>query len=92
MSLLSLQGLTRRFEGLVAVDDVTLDIQQGGVHAVIGPNGAGKTTLFNLVSGLIPPSTGRIALDGHDITALPPNAAPPSASPAPSRTSASSPP
>ena len=72
MSLLSLQGLTRRFAGLVAVDALDMDVAQGGVHAVIGPNGAGKTTLFNLISGLVPPSAGRIVLDGQDIGALPP--------------------
>ena len=72
MSLLSLQGLTRRFAGLVAVDAVDMDVAEGGIHAVIGPNGAGKTTLFNLVSGLIPPTAGRITLDGADITAQPP--------------------
>ena len=72
MSLLSLQGLTRRFAGLIAVDALDMDVAQGGVHAVIGPNGAGKTTLFNLISGLIPPSAGRIVLDGQDIGALPP--------------------
>jgi len=71
--LLALDGLTRRFEGLVAVDAVTLQVAAGGVHAVIGPNGAGKTTLFNLISGLIPPSAGRIVLAGHDMTRLPPD-------------------
>jgi branched-chain amino acid transport system ATP-binding protein len=72
MSLLRLEGLTRRFAGLVAVDGVDMDVAAGGIHAVIGPNGAGKTTLFNLISGLAPPSAGRIVLDGADITALPP--------------------
>ena len=50
MTLLSLEGVTRRYGGLVAVDTVDLDVAEGGVTAVIGPNGAGKTTLFNLVS------------------------------------------
>ncbi len=72
MTLLRLVGLTRRFAGLVAVDDVTMDVAAGGVHAVIGPNGAGKTTLFNLVSGLVAPSAGRIVLDGTEIGGLPP--------------------
>ncbi len=71
-ALLALDALTRRFGGLAAVDGVTLAIAQGGVHAVIGPNGAGKTTLFNLISGLVPPSSGRIVLAGHDMTRLPP--------------------
>ena len=73
MSLLSLRALTRRYAGLVAVDAVDLDIAAGGIHALIGPNGAGKTTLFNLVSGLVRPSSGRILLDGQDITALTPD-------------------
>ena len=71
--LLDLRGLTRRYAGLVAVDGVDMQVQPGGVHAVIGPNGAGKTTLFNLVSGLVVPSAGRIVLDGQDVTALPPD-------------------
>ena len=69
--LLRLSGLTRRYAGLVAVDDVTLDVAPGGVHAVIGPNGAGKTTLFNLISGLAAPSAGTIHFDGRDVTRLP---------------------
>ena len=72
MTLLRLTGLTRRFTGLLAVDQVDMTVQQGGIHAVIGPNGAGKTTLFNLVSGLLPPTSGEIHLNGQDVTALPP--------------------
>jgi branched-chain amino acid transport system ATP-binding protein len=72
MSLLQLEGLTRRFAGLVAVDSVTMTVTAGGVHAVIGPNGAGKTTLFNLISGLVAPSAGRIVLDGIDVGGLAP--------------------
>jgi branched-chain amino acid transport system ATP-binding protein len=72
MSLLRTIGLTRRYSGLVAVDGVDLEIAEGGVHAVIGPNGAGKTTLFNLLSGLVTPSSGRIVLGDADISALPP--------------------
>ena len=71
MSLLATQGLTRRYAGLVAVDGVDLDVPEGGVHAVIGPNGAGKTTLFNVISGLTPPSSGKIRLAGADVTDLP---------------------
>ena len=70
--LLALTGLTRRYAGLVAVDGVDMQVAPGGVHAVIGPNGAGKTTLFNLISGLVAPSSGGIALSGRDVTALPP--------------------
>ncbi len=68
MTLLSLQGVTRRFGGLVAVDAVDLEVAEGGVTAVIGPNGAGKTTLFNLISGFQTPNAGRIVFDGEDIT------------------------
>lgn len=69
---LRLQGVTRRFAGLMAVDGVDMTVAASGVHAVIGPNGAGKTTLFNLVSGLVPVTAGQIVLDGQDITALRP--------------------
>ncbi len=67
--LLRGQNLTRRWGGLVAVNDVTLDLRQGEVHAVIGTNGAGKSTLINLLSGEIPPSSGRVSLMGQDATA-----------------------
>jgi branched-chain amino acid transport system ATP-binding protein len=74
MTLLSLQAVTRKFGGLVAVDAVDLDVAEGGVSAVIGPNGAGKTTLFNLISGFQSPSSGRIVFDGKDIIGRPPEA------------------
>jgi branched-chain amino acid transport system ATP-binding protein len=70
-ALLEVIGLTRRFAGLVAVDGVDMAVANGGIHAVIGPNGAGKTTLFNLISGLLPPTAGRIVLAGQDVTRLP---------------------
>ena len=64
--------MTRRYAGLVAVDALDMAVPQGGVHAVIGPNGAGKTTLFNLLSGIVTPSAGRIRFaDADDITELP---------------------
>jgi branched-chain amino acid transport system ATP-binding protein len=69
--LLDISGLSVRFGGLVAVDDVSFDVAAGSVHGLIGPNGAGKTTLFNLLSGLTPPSSGAIRLDGVAIEALP---------------------
>ncbi len=72
MSRLVLDGVTRRFGGLVAVDDVSFEVPTDGVTAVIGPNGAGKTTLFNLISGFLPPSAGRITFEGRDITGRPP--------------------
>ena len=56
MALLELDGLTRRFGGLVAVDRVSMKVAEGEVRAVIGPNGAGKSTLFNLITGMIKPS------------------------------------
>ena len=71
MTLLQTTGLTMRFAGLVAVDAVDLAVEPGTIHALIGPNGAGKTTLFNVVSGLLAPSAGRIDLNGTNITALP---------------------
>lgn len=70
-ALLQVEGLTRRFGGLVAVNAVSLDLRLGEVHAVIGTNGAGKSTLINMLSGEIAASEGRIALDGEDITSHP---------------------
>ncbi|MDR6870410.1 branched-chain amino acid transport system ATP-binding protein [Bosea sp. BE125] len=69
---LRLEGVTRRFGGLIAVDDVSFSVPAQGVTAVIGPNGAGKTTLFNLISGFLPPSSGQIIFEEQDITGLPP--------------------
>jgi branched-chain amino acid transport system ATP-binding protein len=71
MALLELAGLTRRFGALVAVDRVDLSVAEGEVRAVIGPNGAGKTTLFNLVTGAVKPTAGRIMFAGAPITGLP---------------------
>ncbi len=69
--LLATEQLTRRYAGLIAVDAVDLAVPDTGIHAVIGPNGAGKTTLFNLISGLTPPSSGRIVFAGSDVTGDP---------------------
>jgi branched-chain amino acid transport system ATP-binding protein len=66
--ILTLRGLSRRFEGVVAVADIDLDVTQGEFVTIIGPNGAGKSTLFNLVSGLDKPDTGKVAFDGGDVT------------------------
>lgn len=66
-ALLSVNGLSKRFRGLVAVDGVSFDVQQGEIFAVIGPNGAGKTTLFNMIAGAFAPSDGTITFDGARI-------------------------
>jgi len=71
-TLLETQGLTKRFEGVTAVDDVDLAVPAGSLKSIIGPNGAGKTTLFNLLSGGLDPTAGRVTLAGEDITGLPP--------------------
>ncbi len=73
-TILATEKLTRSFGGLVAVDDVTFAVERGSIHGLIGPNGAGKTTAFNLISGLIAPSSGRVLFDGRDITSLPAHA------------------
>ena len=67
--LLRGRGITRRWGGLVAVNEVSLDLQRGELHAVIGTNGAGKSTLINILSGEIPPSAGTVELMGQDVTA-----------------------
>jgi branched-chain amino acid transport system ATP-binding protein len=70
--LLNLEGLTKRFGGLTAVNDVSLELIQEEILGLIGPNGAGKTTLFNMISGTYLPTEGRIYFKGRDITDLPP--------------------
>jgi branched-chain amino acid transport system ATP-binding protein len=72
-NILELTNLTKRFGGLVAVDNVSLNIKRGEVFALIGPNGAGKTTLFNNVTGLFQPTAGRVIFDGRDITGAKPH-------------------
>jgi branched-chain amino acid transport system ATP-binding protein len=68
--LLEIQALAKRFGGVVATDDVSLEVRAGEVHALIGPNGAGKTTLVAQISGSLAPDAGRIVFDGRDITRL----------------------
>src|SRR5215475_13491550 len=67
------EGLTKRFGGLIAINNLSLSLAARRLHAIIGPNGAGKTTLFNLVSGLLPPTEGRVFFEGRDITGLKPH-------------------
>ncbi len=66
--LLSASKLTKRFGGLAAVDDVSIELQRDHIHAVIGPNGAGKSTLTNLLSGDLPATSGRVVVGGQDVT------------------------
>jgi branched-chain amino acid transport system ATP-binding protein len=69
-TILATERLTKKFGGLVAVDNVNFSLQKGEIRAVIGPNGAGKTTLFNLIAGTIQPTSGKIFFKRKDITAL----------------------
>ncbi len=71
MSLLSVRGLSKSYDGVRAVDDVSMAVEPGEVRALIGPNGAGKTTLVGMICGRIAPSAGQVVYDGQDITALP---------------------
>lgn len=71
--LVTTHGLTKHFDGLVAVDQVNFRVQEGQIAGIIGPNGSGKTTLFNLISGLFPPSAGSISFRRRDITKMAPH-------------------
>ncbi len=70
-SILTCQDVSINFGGVKAVQNVSLDIQKGSVTSIIGPNGAGKTTFFNIISGVYKPTSGKVLLDGEDITSLP---------------------
>ncbi len=72
MALLSVRNVTRRFGGIVAIDDVSLDVEQGGIVGLIGPNGAGKTTLFNVITRLYKPDSGELEFDGKSLLHTPP--------------------
>jgi branched-chain amino acid transport system ATP-binding protein len=69
-NILELQGVTRRFGGLVAVNEFNMAVRSNTIHGLIGPNGAGKSTAFDLISGLRPVSSGKILLDGKDVTSM----------------------
>jgi branched-chain amino acid transport system ATP-binding protein len=66
--LLQVAGISKRFGGYLALDNVSCEIATGGIHALIGPNGAGKTTLFNVISGAFAPTGGQVLFDGHNYT------------------------
>ncbi|MER3450621.1 MAG: ABC transporter ATP-binding protein, partial [Chloroflexota bacterium] len=72
-ALLETRDLAKAFGGLRAVDRVNLLVEEGEIHAVIGPNGAGKTTLFNVITGHLRPTSGRVFFRGLDITGWPPH-------------------
>jgi branched-chain amino acid transport system ATP-binding protein len=71
--MIKVENLSKRFGGFYAVNDASLEIAKGSITALIGPNGAGKTTLFNVIAGVHKPTSGRVLLDGKDITGLPPH-------------------
>jgi branched-chain amino acid transport system ATP-binding protein len=71
MNLLELRGLRKQFGGLVAVNDIDLDLEEGEIRGLIGPNGSGKTTLFNVISGFLQPTRGKVIWRGKDITGKP---------------------
>jgi branched-chain amino acid transport system ATP-binding protein len=73
MVLLKIDNLTKHFGGLTAINDISLDVDQGDILGLIGPNGAGKSTLLNMISGSIPPTKGKIAFEGENVTGLPPH-------------------
>jgi branched-chain amino acid transport system ATP-binding protein len=70
--MLEAQNVTVRYGGLVVLDEITITADSGSVTGLIGPNGAGKTTMFNVITGLVSPSAGRVLLDGRDLTSLSP--------------------
>jgi branched-chain amino acid transport system ATP-binding protein len=72
-ALLSVDGVSKRFRGLIAVDRVSFEVPQGAIFAVIGPNGAGKTTLFNVIAGVFAPEGGAVSFAGERIDGLPPD-------------------
>ncbi len=74
MAILELHGLSKNFGKMVAVNDFDLSVEEGQIRGLIGPNGSGKTTIFNLITGFLSPTQGRVTWRGQDITGLPPHA------------------
>ena len=73
MTILELSGITKSFDGLRALDDISLEVEEGAIAGLIGPNGAGKTTLFNIIAGTFTPTSGTVVYAGRDITGMPPH-------------------
>jgi branched-chain amino acid transport system ATP-binding protein len=73
MPFLEIQGITKRYGGLTAVNNVSFSVEEGQIVAVIGPNGAGKSTLFKLISSFVSPTSGKVDYNGQTITGLPPH-------------------
>ena len=71
--MISVQDVHKHFGGFRAVDGATMDITQGSITGLIGPNGAGKPTVFNVIAGVLPPTSGKVVMAGEDITGLPPH-------------------
>ncbi len=74
MAMIRVENLHKHFGGFHAVDGATLEVEKGSITGLIGPNGAGKTTLFNVIAGVLPPTSGQVLMEGEDITGLPPHA------------------
>ena len=72
-AMIEIQDIHKHFGGFHAVDGATMSIAKGSITGLIGPNGAGKTTLFNVIAGVLPPTSGRVTMEGEDITGLPPH-------------------
>jgi branched-chain amino acid transport system ATP-binding protein len=72
--MIIVEDIHKHFGGFHAVDGASLEIKSGSITGLIGPNGAGKTTLFNVIAGVLKPTSGRVTMDGEDITGLPPHA------------------
>jgi ABC-type branched-subunit amino acid transport system ATPase component len=70
-AMLQVEGISKHFGGLKAVDDCTLNVEQGSITALIGPNGSGKTTLFNVITGFLQPTKGRVLFEGREVTGIP---------------------